>query len=202
MPLPLLLPPLGQRIAVARDAAFAFAYPAVLDGWRSAGAEVSVFSPLDDQAPDPKADAVFLPGGYPELHAGRLAGNAQFLDGVRSAARKGAKVYGECGGYMVLGHSLTDANGQAHAMAGLLPLDTSFAQRRLHLGYRQARLLGEGVLGMAGKAFRGHEFHYATTLSTGAAQPLFAVSDAEGTDLGSTGLVVENVCGSFIHLIS
>ena len=81
-PPPRPLRPLGQRIAVARDIAFAFAYRAVLDGWRVAGAEVLPFSPLADEAPDPAADAVYLPGGYPELHAGRLAANAGFLAGL------------------------------------------------------------------------------------------------------------------------
>ena len=98
-----ILPPLGQRIAVARDAAFGFSYPHILDGWRSAGAELSFFAPLNDEPPDDKADAIFLPGGYPELHAGRLASNHRFRGGVLKAAERGAWVYGECGGYMVLG---------------------------------------------------------------------------------------------------
>ena len=91
-------PPLGQRIAVARDIAFAFVYPALLDGWRKAGAELSFFSPLADEGPSSAADAVYLPGGYPELHAGRLAANAVFLNGLRAAAERGATVFGECGG--------------------------------------------------------------------------------------------------------
>jgi cobyrinic acid a,c-diamide synthase len=117
-----VIDPLGQRIAVARDCAFAFAYPHVLDGWRAAGAEVSFFSPLADAAPAADADAVYLPGGYPELHAGTLAGNRRFLAGLQSAAGRGAAVYGECGGYMVLGRVLVDGEGQPHEMAGLLPV--------------------------------------------------------------------------------
>ncbi|MBW3534988.1 MAG: hypothetical protein KY453_07210, partial [Gemmatimonadetes bacterium] len=139
---PARLPPLGQRIAVARDAAFGFAYWHMLEDWRAAGAEIVPFSPLADQPPDAGADAVFLPGGYPELHAGRLAGNRRFLDGLGTAAERGTLIYGECGGFMVLGEHLIDADGHAHAMAGLVPLTTSFATRQLSLGYREMRHAG------------------------------------------------------------
>src|SRR5439155_11556326 len=103
------VPPLGQRIAVARDLAFAFAYPALLDSWRAAGATLAFFSPLADEAPTADADAVYLPGGYPELHGGRLAGNRRFQAGLGAAASRGAAILGECGGYMVLGRGLVDA---------------------------------------------------------------------------------------------
>ena len=195
------LAPLGQRIAVARDLAFAFAYPATLDGWRQAGAELLFFSPLADEAPDGTADAVILPGGYPELHAGALAGRQGFFRGLRDAARRGAAVYGECGGYMVLGEGLVDAAGARHAMAGLLPLETSFAARRRHLGYRRARLLASGPLGAAGSEFRGHEFHYATILGEGDGAALFAASDADGAPLGTIGRARGKVQGSFLHLV-
>jgi cobyrinic acid a,c-diamide synthase len=197
------LPPLGARIAVARDDAFLFAYPAVLEGWRRQGAELSFFSPLADEIPDPAADAVYLPGGYPELHAGRLAAASRFVAGLRRAATAGMAIYGECGGYMVLGEALADAEGGVHRMAGLLPLATSFAERRLHLGYRAATLLGASPLGPAGARFRGHEFHYATTICAGgaAAEKLFALADASGSDLGASGLRQGSVAGSFIHLI-
>jgi cobyrinic acid a,c-diamide synthase len=196
-----LLPLLGQRIAVARDDAFLFLYPAVLQGWRREGVALSFFSPLADAPPDPQADAVYLPGGYPELHAGRLAASANFLAGLRDAAAAGKPVYGECGGYMVLGDALTDAEGRAHRMAELLPLTTSFAERRLHLGYRALTLLQDGPLGPAGSRYRGHEFHYATTISAGDDGALFAVTDPWGADLGTAGLRRGSVGGSFIHLI-
>lgn len=195
------LPPLGGRIAVARDDAFVFTYPGVLRGWREAGAELSFFAPLADEAPDPGADAVYLPGGYPELHAGRLAAAERFSGGLRRAAADGTTIYGECGGYMALGETLTASDGRVHRMAGLLPLATSFAERRLRLGYREAALLAAGPLGMAGTRFRGHEFHYATTLSSGNAAPLFATADSCGADLGPAGLRRASVAGSFLHLI-
>jgi cobyrinic acid a,c-diamide synthase len=195
------LPPLGRRIALASDAAFAFAYPHLLEDWRAQGTELVPFSPLADEAPDAGADAVYLPGGYPELHAGRLAGNRRFLDGLRAAAARGAAVYGECGGYMVLGEALEDADGVTHAMAGLLPVATSFARRTLHLGYRRAVTLADSGLGPAGTTLRGHEFHYARITSAEAGEPLFRVADARGTDLGALGSRRGAVCGSFVHVV-
>jgi cobyrinic acid a,c-diamide synthase len=195
------LAPIGQRIAVARDEAFAFSYASVLEGWRAAGSELSFFSPLADEAPARDADAVYLPGGYPELHAGRIAGNGRFLVGLREAAARDAAIYGECGGYMVLGRELTDANGTPHAMAGLLPVETSFADRRRHLGYRVATTASDSVLGPGGAVFAGHEFHYATIVVEGPAAPLFRTADARGEDCGHVGLTAGRVAGSFIHLI-
>jgi cobyrinic acid a,c-diamide synthase len=195
------LPPLGQRIAVADDVAFGFSYAATLLGWRAAGAEIVRFSPLAGAGPDAAADAIFLPGGYPELHAGTLAANGAFLDGLRQAARKGTAIYGECGGYMTLGEGLIDADGARHAMAGLLPLVTSFAERKLHLGYREGTLLAGSPLGKTGSSFRGHEFHYATVVSEGRAESLFEVADAACRKLGRHGRRQGSVFGSFLHLI-
>jgi cobyrinic acid a,c-diamide synthase len=194
--------PLGQRIAVARDDAFAFAYPWLLDSWRRRGADLHFFSPLADEAPPKECDAVYLPGGYPELHTDRLAGNRHYVGGLRAAAASQATVYGECGGYMALGRALIDAEGRHHEMAGLLPLETSFAQRRLHLGYRHLRLASDTPgLGATGCSFRGHEFHYASTTAAGGAEPLFRQTDAAGHHLEPAGLRVGSVMGSFAHLI-
>ncbi len=190
------LPPLGQSIAVARDEAFAFAYPHLLDGWRGQGAALSFFSPLADQVPDRQAQSVFLPGGYPELHAGRLAANTHFLSGLRSHS---GLVYGECGGFMVLGESLTDAEGRSHAMAGLLPLATSFASRKLHLGYRRLSPL-PGAPWV--KPLTAHEFHYSTLVAEGAAERLFEAEDAAGVALPPMGLRRGRVMGSYAHVIA
>ena len=186
---------------VARDTAFAFAYPWLLDGWRRAGAEVAFFSPLADEAPSEGADAVYLPGGYPELHAGRIAANGRFKAGLAAAAGRGAAVYGECGGYMVLGRALVDRDGARHPMAGLLPLTASFAERRLHLGYRGLTLKSGGPLGSAGAAFRGHEFHYATVVDEDRSTPLFEGADAAGRGLPHLGSAAGNVVGSFAHIV-
>jgi cobyrinic acid a,c-diamide synthase len=196
-----ILPPPGQRIAVADDDAFAFVYAAVVEGWRRAGASIHPFSPLAEEAPDPAADAVILPGGYPELHAGRLAAATRFATGVRAAAGRGAVVYGECGGFMVLGEALIDADGVPHRMLGLLPAATSFAERRLHLGYRRLQLRARGFLGEPGTLYRGHEFHYARLVQPGDAPALFDTADAGGRPLGPAGAQLGKVAGSFMHLI-
>lgn len=195
------VPPLGRRIAVARDEAFCFAYHALLEGWRTQGAELSFFSPLADEAPEAEADAVYLPGGYPELWADRLASAETFIAGLRRAAAIQVAVYGECGGYMVLGEALIDREGRGRRMSGLLPLITSFAERRLQLGYRRAILRTGTPLGTAGTIFRGHEFHYATITRQGAGTPLFSVFGAADEDRGAYGLRQGSVFGSFIHLI-
>ena len=126
----------------------------------------------------------------------------RFLDGLQRGGGRGAAVFGECGGYMVLGAGLIDADGQRHAMAGLLPLETSFAERRLHLGYRRAELFATGRSGRPGARFRGHEFHYAPTLREGpgaAAVPLPPTPPA--TPSAPPGWRQGRSIGSFIHLI-
>jgi len=192
--------PPGQRIALARDAAFSFVYPHVLALWRAAGAEIVPFSPLADEGPDPRCDVAWLPGGYPELHAGRIAANNGFLSGLRAFARA-KPVHGECGGYMVLGAGLVDKDGTRHAMAGLLGLETSYATRRMQLGYRRARLLSDCPMGTSGGLVRGHEFHYATILAA-ADEPLFDLFDAEGTQLSMRGGKRGQVTGSFFHMLA
>ena len=195
------LPVLGQRIAVARDDAFAFCYPYVLDAWRRAGCELSFFSPIDDEPPTEDADAVYLPGGYPELHAARLADAGRFKAALKRCAERGAIVYGECGGYMVLGGRLVDGDGVSHRMADLLPVETSFESPRLNLGYREVALVGDGVFGGKGTRFRGHEFHFASVLAQSPATPLFRAFNAELEPLGDAGMQAGNVMGSFVHLM-
>jgi cobyrinic acid a,c-diamide synthase len=194
------LDPPGQRIALAQDRAFSSIYPHLLDRWRAAGAEILAFSPLADQAPDPAADAVWLPGGYPELHAGTLASARRFHEGLRALAGRAVAIHGECGGYMVLGAGIEDAEGRRHAMTGLLSLETSFAQRRMHLGYRRARLKAACPLGAAGAEVLGHEFHYASTLSNGD-EPLVECRDATGAPVAEGGGRRGSVSGTFFHFI-
>jgi len=192
--------PPGQRIALARDEAFSFTYPHLLKGWREAGAEIVPFSPLADEAPDPDADLVWLPGGYPELHAGRLATAETFKAGLRRHAET-RPVHGECGGYMALGAALIDKEGARHAMAGLLGLVTSYETRKLHLGYRGARLVAPMPGLEAGAALRGHEFHYSTILDE-PDTPLAEVADADGNPVPETGSRRGHVTGTFFHLIA
>ena len=184
----------AQRIAIARDVAFSFAYPHLLADWRLAGAEISFFSPLADD-PVPQADLIYLPGGYPELYAGQIATATTFMQSLSSAAQT-TDIYGECGGYMVLGNGLTDATGQRHEMAGLLSVETSFQNRKLHLGYRSLQLRTGRFKGH----WLGHEFHYATTMQS-RGQPFITAQTAEGTALPPMGLTAGRVSGSFAHLI-
>jgi cobyrinic acid a,c-diamide synthase len=196
-----LLPPPGQRVALAQDRAFSFVYPHVLEAWRSAGAEILPFSPLADEPPPERADSCWLPGGYPELHAEALAAALNFAKGLHRFAQT-RPVHGECGGYMVLGQSIEDSEGRTHAMTGLLAHSTSFAKRKLHLGYRAARLLSDGVLGAKGAHVRGHEFHYASLIAPGDDAPFADLSDSEGRALGNSGGRRGRVSGTFFHVIA
>lgn len=197
---PAALPaPPAQRIALAQDAAFSFTYPHLLEGWRRAGAEILPFSPLADESV-PDADLVWLPGGYPELHGGTLACANKFLRSLRKHAET-RPVHGECGGYMVLGQGLTDKDGTRHEMAGLLGLETSFAKRKFHLGYRRATLQAAMPGFAPGAVLRGHEFHYTTILDEPDA-PLAQVVDADGNPVPETGSRRGQVTGTFFHLIA
>ncbi|MBL9062450.1 cobyrinate a,c-diamide synthase [Tabrizicola sp.] len=201
---PRITPP-GQRIALARDAAFSFLYPHLLQGWRAAGAEVLPFSPLADQAPDPSADTCWLPGGYPELHGATLAQAERFRTGLKAFGET-KPVHGECGGYMAMGEALIDKDGIRHPMAGLLGLVTSYEKRKMHLGYRLATLRQAIPGHPAGSALRGHEFHYSTILSQPDA-PLADVTDANGETVPETGSTRLQPggglsTGTFFHLIA
>ena len=195
------LRPPGQRIALARDAAFSFVYPHLVQGWRAAGAEIVPFSPLADEPPPTNCDLCWLPGGYPELYAGRLAAAARFRECLRVFAET-RPVHGECGGYMALGETLIDATGVVHRMAGLLGVETSFAKRRMTLGYREARLAADCALGAAGATYRGHEFHYATIASSESDEPFAVCRDAYGTAAAPAGSRRGRVTGSFFHVIA
>jgi cobyrinic acid a,c-diamide synthase len=197
------LPPPGQRIALASDAAFSFIYPHIVEAWRRAGAEIVPFSPLADEPPPERCDNCWLPGGYPELHADALAAAHRFKAALRRFAET-RPVHGECGGYMVLGESIEDAAGRRHPMTRLLGQATSFAKRKLHLGYREARLLVDSPLGSTGSTIRGHEFHYATLEheSSEADEPLAELFDGTGQSLGRTGGRRGLVTGTFFHAIA
>jgi cobyrinic acid a,c-diamide synthase len=195
------LPPPGQRIAIAEDAAFSFLYPHVAAHWRARGATLVPFSPLADEPPDPSCDACWLPGGYPELRAGRLAAASRFRDGMRRFAES-RPVHGECGGFMVLGQALEDADGVTHPMLGLLGHVTSYANRRMNLGYRQARLAADAPIGRAGATVRGHEFHYSRVIEAGQDEPLAELADGQGNPLGPAGARRGTVTGTFFHAIA
>ena len=192
------IPP-GQRIALARDAAFSFVYPHLLADWRAAGAEILPFSPLANQPPPDTADCCWLPGGYPELHAGALAAAENFRAGLQVFAET-RPVHGECGGYMAMGAGLVDAKGERHQMAGLLGLVSSCEKRRMHLGYRLADLSAAIPGHPQGTRLRGHEFHYSSVIDQPDA-PLAHVTDATGATVTETGSRRANATGTYFHLI-
>lgn len=191
------LPPLGQHISIARDAAFAFLYQHWLNDWCAQGAEISFFSPLADEAPAPNADAIFLPGGYPELHGETLANAENFRTGLKAAQSRNALIYGECGGFMALGQGLTDKHGTRHQMTGLLPVETRMDQPRRTLGYRH--LSHTSPLPFP-QHLTGHEFHYSS------AEPpnlpaLFTATDALGAATDPMGAILGTTMGSYAHII-
>jgi len=190
------IPLLGQHIAIARDEVFAFSYPHMIADWHNQGSKITFFSPLANEAPDQNADAIFLPGGYPELHLEKLAEADRFKASMRSARDKGTLIYGECGGYMVLGESIVAKDGKPYEMCGLLKLQTSFEKRKLHLGYRTL-MAKDFVLG---DHLMGHEFHYTSAIRE-EGEPLFEMRDVLGEDLGRQGLCDGNVMGSYAHVI-
>jgi len=197
----LAVKPPGQRIALARDAAFSFMYPHHLAGWKKAGAEIIPFSPLENVAPPDDCDVCWLPGGYPELHAERLSNAHSFLQGLRTFAET-KPIHGECGGYMTLGESLVDASGVEWPMAGLLGVKTSFAKRKMMLGYRDVTVEADCLLGRKGTRLRGHEFHYATIIDLGSDAPLVMARDAYGSPPSPAGSRRGHVTGSFFHVIA
>ena len=196
LPLPGLIPPLGDHIAIAMDTAFSFVYPHITTDWAAAGARITTFSPLADETPDKTADAIYLPGGYPELHAPALTRAGKFRSALRHAANQGKTIYGECGGYMVLGKSIVDANNIPHPMVGLLDLQTSFAKRKLHLGYVDLQASSGPLKGH----WKGHEFHYAATTHEHGT-PLFRAQKTGSNESIPMGLVSGSVSGSFAHII-
>ena len=187
------------KIAVARDAAFCFVYEDNLRLLRESGAELCYFSPLDDCALPSGIAGIYLPGGYPELFAARLAANRLPQEGIRAAVEAGMPVYAECGGFIYLSQGVI-TDGEAHPMVGLFPVSTRMLPRRKALGYREVELLGEGVIGAQGVIARGHEFHYSEMEAMpGEVARLYRVS-RKGVPLGEEGYRYKNCLASYIHI--
>jgi cobyrinic acid a,c-diamide synthase len=195
------LPAPGRRIALAWDAAFSFVYAHVVAGWRAAGAEVVEFSPLANEAPPDDCDACWLPGGYPERHAARLAAAEGFRAGMRhfcrdpTGPRRVRRIHG-------VRHSFGGHRRAVACHAGTAWACHQLRRRKLHLGYREATLLANGLLGPAGTMLRGHEFHYANIIDAGEDPALARLFDAAGRDLGPAGGRRGHVSGSFFHAIA
>jgi cobyrinic acid a,c-diamide synthase len=183
------------RIAVARDEAFCFCYPENLELLTAAGARIVPFSPLGDRSLPAGIDGLYLPGGYPELHAEKLAGNERLLREIRDAAVAGLPVYAECGGYMLLAEAI-----DGRPMAGVFPTRARMLPKRKALGYRAVTFTRDTILGPAGTVARGHEFHYSEAVMPSGIPRAYRLTRADGTVLEDEGFVSGNVLGSYVHL--
>ena len=190
--------PRRARIAVAQDKAFNFYYQDSLDLLEAWGAEIVPFSPLDDAKLPDDVGGVYIGGGFPELFAGELAENASMKRSISDAHAAGRKIYAECGGLMYLGETLTDFDGEAHGMVGLIPAKSSMSKGRLTLGYREVEALAEGALLSKGERVRGHEFHWSVADSPASAeQATYSVRSQDGRIEGFRN---GNLWASYIHV--
>ncbi|GAB6062058.1 cobyrinate a,c-diamide synthase [Deferrisoma palaeochoriense] len=188
-----------RTIAVARDAAFCFYYDENLRILERSGARIAFFRPLDGDGVPEEADALYLGGGYPEVHAERLAANEAFRSGVRAFHAAGKPIYAECGGFMALCDRLRTPEGRTFRMAGVFAAEARMRQSRFHLGYRE--VVVEGVPGLDGLTARGHEFHYSELAAPPAgAEAVYRVRNARGEDLGREGYRVGSALAGYIHL--
>jgi cobyrinic acid a,c-diamide synthase len=186
------LAPAGLRIAVAWDAAFAFYYTDNLALLRANSAELVFFSPLT-AATLPACDGLYLGGGYPELHAARLSANVTLRRHMRAALQAGLPAYAECGGLLFLCESLVDLHGRTWPLVGAVPGRAVMHERLQGLGYRQATLAGDSLLGAAGSQVRGHEFRYSTCEIDADAAAYFVDGTPEGYATG-------DLFASYIHV--
>ena len=190
-------PPARVRIAVAQDEAFCFIYAETLEAFRDAGAEVVFFSPLRDTALPENIDGLYLPGGYPELHARELSENTSLLREITRKIESGLPTAAECGGFLYLGQSLTDAEGQSWPMAGVLPGEAKDAGRLVRFGYAALSADSDSMLFRAGESFPIHEFHHWDSTANGTA---LAAKKPVGAAAWRCGFIDEHFYAGFPHL--
>lgn len=190
-------PPARVRIAVAQDEAFCFTYAETLEAFRDAGAEVVFFSPLRDTALPENIGGLYLPGGYPELHARELSENTSLLREIKRKIESGLPTAAECGGFLYLGQSLTDAEGQSWPMAGVLPGEAKDAGRLVRFGYAALSAESDSMLFRAGESFPIHEFHHWDSTVNGTA---LAAKKPVGGAAWRCGFVNEHFYAGFPHL--
>ena len=190
-------PPARVRIAVAQDEAFCFTYAETLEAFRDAGAEVVFFSPLRDTALPENIGGLYLPGGYPELHARELSENTSLLHEIKRKIESGLPTAAECGGFLYLGQSLTDAEGQSWPMAGVLPGEAKDAGRLVRFGYAALSADSDSLLFRAGESFPIHEFHHWDSTANGTA---LAAKKPVGGAEWRCGFIDEHFYAGFPHL--
>lgn len=187
------------RIGVAYDPAFCFYYAENLELLKAAGAELIYFSPLRDQVL-PDVDLLYLGGGYPEVHARRLADNVAMRRAIGAFAARGGAIYAECGGLMYLTQSILDGEGQSHEMVGVFPANAVMRPSGFTIGYREVELTRPCLLGNDGVKAKGHEFHYSALTPTGALDYACQVTNVQGNLKGQDGLIAGNTLALYTHL--
>ncbi len=185
-----------KRLAVARDEAFCFYYQDNFDLFEQAGIELVFFSPLHDQTLPADIDAIYIGGGYPELHGVQLAANGQIRQALKAWSEQGGFMYGECGGFMYLSQGITDHDGHHHEMVGAFPVQTRMGKRLRSLGYREATLQADTLWGSTGDILRGHEFHYSEI----GEMPADVARIYKLQDGRTEGYQVRNTLGGYLHL--
>lgn len=205
-PFPFTRDPIAQpvpktvRIGVARDAAFCFYYPDNLELLEAKGGELVSFSPLHDEMLPDNLGLLYFGGGYPELHGAALAANRPMKQAIRRFAERGGTIYAECGGMMYLTQGIRSFEGVVSEMVGLFPAEATMQSKRMTLGYRAIELTRPCMLGAAGLAARGHEFHYSEVIPKGPLAYACTLADAQGESKGSDGMLVNNTLGLYTHL--
>ena len=191
------------RLGVARDNAFCFYYPDNLELLAAAGVVLVPFSPMNDARLPSDLDGIYFGGGYPELHARRLAENREMRNMIRHCSRQGMPIYSECGGFMYLCRELEDADGGIHPMCDCFPFRSRMHSGLRALGYREVRLTSDTLLGEKGQVLRGHEFHYSDLSDATATVPVetvYAVGSRSGENRPAEGYLINQTLGSYIHL--
>ncbi len=188
------------RIGVARDKAFCFYYEDNLDALRLAGAQLFEFSPLNDSSLPGVLDALYLGGGYPELHAQRLAKNRNMLGAIRDAANAGLPIYAECGGLMYLAREIVTRDRTSFAMTAVLPLRVEMTDRLVNFGYNEVVFTSDCLFGPAGTKVRGHSFHCSKIIETDPIQHVYRTRNSMAGCEQAEGFSAHNVLASYIHL--
>lgn len=188
------------RIGVARDRAFSFYYEDNLDLLRQHGATLIPFSPLHDSSLPPGLDALYLGGGYPELHSAVLSHNQGMHASIREFAASGRPVYAECGGMIFLSQQLKTHDGLTYPMAGVLPLEVEMTGKLVGFGYVTLELTQDCLLGAAGTSIRGHSFHYSRITRQSDIATSYRVEYSLSGRVEDEGYAVNNVLASYVHL--
>lgn len=186
----------GVKVAVPRDRSFCFYYPENLESLEAAGAKLVFFRPTEgERLPD--CDAVYMGGGYPEVHAELLEGNSDFLEGLRQMSEQGALVYGECGGLMVMCRSI-DAFGRLNRMAGIFDARAVLTRDRQGLAYVRARGTADNFI-FPGLDLRAHEFHYSRLEPIPSGPYGFSIQRGTGIGHSMDGIMVRRSMGTYMH---